>query len=102
MTPEDPAAAESRSAPPAEWRALVRLRERVEAAAAEIERLRAENAALAARLLELQEAGARPGGPAVPIPGDPAELRARIESFIAAIDAVLREGAPAARSDASP
>ncbi|MFN3597141.1 MAG: hypothetical protein ACK41D_07705 [Rubricoccaceae bacterium] len=101
MTPEDPAAAESRSAPPAEWRALVRLRDRVEAAAAEIERLRAENAALAGRLLELQESRAQPNGPALPLPGEPAELRARIEGFIAAIDAVLREDAQATRSDAS-
>ncbi len=75
--------------PPTEWRALSRLRERVEEAAREIERLRSHNAALAGRVAELQtrvggdEALALPGG------ADPAALRAKIQGFIDAIDEVL-------------
>ena len=65
-----------------EWRALARLRERVETAAREIERLRAQNAALASRLAES-------GGPALPLDGDPEEVRAQIQGFIDAIDRVL-------------
>jgi hypothetical protein len=70
-----------------EWRALTRLRDRVETAAREIERLRTENAALAHRVAELQDSGA-------PHPllsdGEPPEaLRARVEAFIASLDRVL-------------
>ena len=75
----------------AEWRALTRLRERVETAAREIERLRAENAELAARLAES-------GGPTLPLDGDSDEVRAQVQGFIDAIDRVLgapAEGAPA-------
>ena len=73
-----------------EWRALARLRERVETAAREIERLRAENVALAARLAEA-------GGPALPLDGDADEVRAQIQGFIEAIDRVL--DAPEASGD---
>ena len=73
----------------AEWRALTRLRERVETAAREIERLRAENAELARRLAES-------GGPALPLDGDGAEVRAQIQGFIDAIDRVLDVPEPAA------
>ena len=79
----DPSPAPSSDAP-RRARALARLRDRVEAAATEIERLRAENARLAERVKGLGE-----GGPGVPVAGDPAELRASIQSFIDAIDRVL-------------
>ena len=69
---------------PRRARALARLRDHVEAAAAEIERLREENARLAERVKAM---GA--GGPGVPVSGDPAELRASIQGFIDAIDCVL-------------
>ncbi len=76
--------------PPAEWRALSRLRERVEAAAREIERLRSDNAALARRVAELR-AGFGDDAPALSLPdaGDPEALRARVQGFIDAIDQVL-------------
>ncbi len=76
--------------PPAEWRALSRLRERVEEAAREIERLRSSNAALAQRVLELQ-AGLGDDAPAISLPdmGDPEALRARVQGFIDTIDEVL-------------
>jgi len=54
----------------------------VETAAREIERLRAENAELAARLAES-------GGPALPLDGEPEDVRAQIQGFIDAIDRVL-------------
>ena len=77
-------------------RTLHRLRDRIEAAAAELERLRAENAALAARVAAL-EAGDGGGG-ALPfdlsLPGSADELRTRLDGFIAAIDQALREAAP--------
>lgn len=65
-----------------EWRALARLRERVETAAREIERLRKENAELTARLSQA-------GGPALPLDGEPEAVRAQIQGFIEAIDRVL-------------
>jgi cell division protein FtsB len=81
----------------ADWRSLARLRERVETAAREIERLRVENAALAQRVTELQNNPASAGA-AGPIGlssiEDTDALRARIEGFIRAIDEVL-EGAEA-------
>ena len=70
-----------------EWKALARLRERVETAAREIERLRVENAELAARLAES-------GGPALPLEGDSEEVRAQIQGFIDAIDRVLEAPEP--------
>ena len=69
---------------PRRARALARLRDRVEAAATEIERLRDENARLAAGVENLGK-----GGAGVSVDGDPAELRASIQSFIDAIDRVL-------------
>ena len=69
---------------PRRARALARLRDRVEEAASEIERLREENARLAARV---ERIGA--GGPGVSVDGDPAQIRASIQSFIDAIDRVL-------------
>lgn len=64
--------------------ALARLRDRVEQAAAEIERLRMENAALADRVSRMSE-----GGTGVDVSGDPAQLRTTIQGFIDAIDRVL-------------
>ena len=73
-----------------QWRALSRLRERVEAAVGEIERLRSENAALAARVAVLQD-GLGDESPALALPdaADPDALRARVKGFIDAIDEVL-------------
>ncbi len=70
-----------------EWRALTRLRDRVETAAREIERLRTENAALTHRVTELQD-----GGTPTALLGDaesPEALRTRVEAFIASLDRVL-------------
>ncbi|MEM1055242.1 MAG: hypothetical protein AAGI52_06930 [Bacteroidota bacterium] len=72
------------TAPRREGGALARLRDRVEAAAAEIERLREENARLAERV-----SGIGKGGAGVEVSGDPAQLRASIQGFIDAIDRVL-------------
>ncbi|MEM6326194.1 MAG: hypothetical protein AAF791_03665 [Bacteroidota bacterium] len=70
--------------PSREGRGLMRLRDRVAAAAAEIERLREENAALAERVAHLS------GGDAgIELSGDPAQLRTTIQGFIDAIDRVL-------------
>ena len=81
--------------PPTEWRALSRLRERVEAAAREIERLRTDNATLAARVAELQD-GLGDDAPMLSLPdaGDPEALRARVQGFIDAIDEVLATADP--------
>lgn len=83
-TPPSPASDAPSAATRREGNALVRLRERVETAAAEIERLRAENARLADRIARIGE-----GGPGVSVSGDPAELRTSIQGFIDAIDRVL-------------
>ena len=84
-----------------ELRALAQLRDRVEAAAREVERLREENAALAERVAALQSGSglAAPAGPALPGGEDPEKLKAQIQGFIEAIDQVLHapEAADAAR-----
>lgn len=78
---------------------LARLRERVERAAAEIERLRDENARLAERVAGLAAHEVFADGdaaiPSIAAGEDPEELKARIEGFIEALDRVL-----AARSEA--
>jgi hypothetical protein len=80
------------SPPRDDLRALRRLRERIEAAVQEVERLRAENAALAARVAAL-EGGDGAGVPFdLATPGSADELRARLDGFIAALDQALREG----------
>lgn len=88
--------------PPAEWRALSRLRERVEDAAREVERLRAQNAALSGRVAELQDQLGSDESPGLAFPGgaDPDALRARIQGFIDAIDEVL--AAPEPDGEAGP
>ena len=75
----------------AEWRTLARLRERVQTTALEIERLRTENAALAQRVLELQNSRAEAAPElALAADGEDADaLKARIEGFIRAIDDIL-------------
>ena len=83
-TPPMPSPDASPAAPRRDGGALARLRDRVEAAAAEIERLREENARLAERVSRIGE-----GGPGVEVSGDPDQLRASIQGFIDAIDRVL-------------
>lgn len=77
---------------------LQRLRESVERAATELERLRTENAQLAERIRQMGNQEGFDEGPPAPPPalaleGDPEALRARIEAFIEAIDRVLAERA---------
>ncbi len=74
--------------PPRDGSALLRLRERVESAAAEIERLRGENLRLAEQVAEIGDArgsGLQIGNQ------DPVALRASIQSFIDAVDAALEQ-----------
>lgn len=82
----------------AELRSLLHLRDRVEAAAREIERLRTENAALAQRVLELQDDRHRAPSFAFGEGEDPEALKARVQGFIDTIDGLLRaeSTAPAA------
>ncbi len=90
-SPEDePARAEPARA---DWRSLSHLRDRVEAAAREIERLRSENAALGKRLVELQDNGS---GPSFSFgeDQDPDALRARVQGFIDTIDGLLSQAEP--------
>lgn len=93
--PERPEAAR------ADWRALSALRDRVEAAAREIERLRAENAALAEQVAALQHD--REGAPSFSFGSgeeDTAALRARVQGFIDTIDRLLEQGESAPADDA--
>ena len=76
---------------------------------AEIERLRAENAALAERVAALaaHDVARSEGGeePALRLEGDPEALRKQVEAFIEAIDRMLAvSGAPddASSSDEAP
>jgi hypothetical protein len=70
-------------------KALRGLRTRIEGVVAEIDRLRAENAALAQRVAGLEGSGQT----ALPLPVVPAgeDMRERLDAFIAAIDQALRE-----------
>ena len=84
-----------------ELRALRRLRERVEAAVNELERLRAENLALATRVATLE--GGEDGAPALALPASNGEdMRAKLDGFIAAIDQALRDAAAPADAPARP
>ena len=105
-TPRPDDAADRPEAGRREWTALSRLRDRVEAAAREVERLRAENAALARRVLELQDARDVPatsfsfGGE-----GEDVEaLRTRVQGFIDTIDGLLQadDARPAGGDGAAP
>lgn len=97
MEPELTDVSRSEPSPPKELRALTQLRDRIEAAAHEVERLRAENAALATRVSELQAHTGADGPPALPGGENPEKLKTQIEGFIAAIDRVLHVPEPAAR-----
>ena len=100
---ESDASSRSPAPPPAEWRALSRLRERVEDAVREVARLRAQNADLAGRVADLQgqlDGGEAPAFALGPV-GDPAVLRATIEGFIGAIDEVLAGSAAGVSGDGS-
>jgi regulator of replication initiation timing len=69
---------------PGSIQTLARLRERVEAAAREIERLRIENRSLSDRLAELETFS-----DVLPETGDPDVLKARLQRFIGAVDRAL-------------
>ena len=71
-----------------EWRSLSRLRDRVDAAAREIERLRTENAALGKRLVELQDDASAPSF-AFGESESPEALKARVQGFIDLVDGLL-------------
>ncbi len=78
----------------ANLQAFVDLRDRVNKAIKEIERLRKENGTLSKKVKELEAGG---GGNGFSL-GDgeaPEELRAKIEGFIATIDTMLGEPAEA-------
>ena len=76
-----------------EWRSLSTLRDRVEAAAREIERLRSENAALGRRLVELQNDERAPSF-AFGEDEDPEALKARVQGFIDLVDGLLASPSP--------
>ncbi|WP_412061729.1 hypothetical protein [Rubrivirga sp. IMCC45206] len=82
---DDPARADVRP----EWRSLSVLRDRVEAAVREIGRLRSENAALAKRLIELQDARDAAPSFAFGEGEDPEALRTRVEGFLTLVDGLL-------------
>ena len=68
-----------------EWRALARLRDRVGAAVEEIERLRAENKALAERVAELEDRPATGLG----FDEDPEVLKKKVRRFLDAVDRAI-------------
>ena len=86
----DPARPESRP----DWRSLSHLRDRVEAAVREIERLRAENADLARRVAELQDESASAPSFRFGDSDDPNALKARVQGFIDLVDGLLRADDP--------
>ncbi len=71
------------------------MRDRVKQAVREIERLRKENAVLAARVKEL-ETGGSDGGFFLADVETPEELKARIQGFIATINDLIGETVDAA------
>ena len=90
MEPTAPAEDEPGRPEPArsEWRSLSHLRDRVDAAVREIERLRSENAALGKRLAELQQDGPAPSF-AFGESESPEALKARVQGFIDLVDGLL-------------
>ena len=94
-TPPDTTAAADEAAKPRgaslrSLQAVARLRERVEAAVRELERLRQENAALAERIRQLE---ANPAadfeGTLLTFDEDPDAVREQVERFIATLDRYL-------------
>ena len=83
-----------------EWRSLSHLRDRVEEAVLEIERLRSENAALAKRLLELQ-AGADAPSFVFGEGEDTEALRARVQGFLDLVDGLLGDDVARTAGDAA-
>ncbi|MDZ4699970.1 MAG: hypothetical protein SH809_09720 [Rhodothermales bacterium] len=79
-------------------RSLRRLRDRVQAAALEIQALRQENAALHQRIVELERSVRTSGDGGTPLAfeGDPDLLRRKVDGFIVAIDRYLEEDSRAA------
>ena len=90
MEPTAPAEDEPGRSEPArsEWRSLSHLRDRVDAAVREIERLRAENAALGHRLAELQQDSSAPSF-AFGESESTEALKARVQGFIDLVDGLL-------------
>ncbi|MEM0961649.1 MAG: hypothetical protein AAGK21_03775 [Bacteroidota bacterium] len=76
----------------ADWRSLKHLRDRVDAAVREIERLRAENAALAKRLIELEERAQDGSSFSFSDDEGSEELKARVQGFIRIVDGLLASG----------
>ena len=75
-----------------DWRSLSHLRDRVDAALREVERLRAENAALAKRLIELEDGAS--DGPSFSFgEGENTDvLKTRVQGFIDLVDGLLAGG----------
>lgn len=94
----DPARPESRP----EWRSLSHLRDRVEAAVREIERLRAENATLHARLGDLQDDRAAAPSFAFGEGDDPAALKTRVQGFLDLVDGLLEADEPGGDGSSPP
>ena len=104
MEPDRPDVPPAGATTQADLRALVRLRDRVEAAVHEIERLRAENMALMARVAALHEETAS-GGDGTTLPlfaetEDADALKARIQGFIDTLDHLLTPSEPDAAASA--
>jgi len=101
----EPAPAAPEAAPEGardDLRGLRRLRDRVETAAREIERLRAENAALAGRVAAMEGGDGADLPLDLAAPGAAAALRTRLDGYIAAVDQALRDATPPApREDAA-
>lgn len=100
-TPPDAGDADRPEAARADWRLLHHLRDRVEAAAREIERLREENASLAERVAEMQSSRDRAPSFSFGAEEDSEALKTRIQGFIDAIDGLLAEENEGRESDAA-
>lgn len=87
--PEDGAARSDASR--SEWRSLSHLRDRIDAAAREIERLRTENATLATRLLDLEDAESSASF-SFGEGESPEALKTRVQSFIDLVDGLIEAG----------
>lgn len=101
----DPNVSPENGSPPSEglrsgWRSLSHLRDRIDAAVREIERLRAENADLARRLVDLEDG---PPSPSFSFGDDesPDVLRARVQGFIDLVDGMIESGSPPSTTEPS-